>query len=84
MKVQAMQVHKSGNNESYENLGNAIILLAVKDYRGALKRLHQHPNNESAKSTKNEVERFFHSPLYSLITGIDADMLIRKLNQEVE
>ncbi|NNJ31997.1 hypothetical protein [Lacrimispora defluvii] len=35
----------------YENLANAIILMAVKDYRSALKKLKKRPNyNESQKA----------------------------------
>ena len=39
----------------YENLANAIILMAVKDYRSALKKLKKRPNYEPAKIIKNEV-----------------------------
>ena len=35
----------------YENLINAIILQAVKDYRDALKRLKKKPQNTDAMST---------------------------------
>lgn len=45
----------------YENLINAIILQAVKDYRDALKRLKKKPQNTDAMSTAMEIERFFHS-----------------------
>ena len=33
------------NLECYENLANAIILQAVKDYKAVLFRLEDHPNN---------------------------------------
>ena len=42
---------------NYENLANAIIMQAVKDYRNALKKPHE---IESAK-VKREVKRFFRS-----------------------
>jgi len=70
-------------NDTYEKLANAIVLQAVKDYRHALKRLNKHPNNESALSTKREVERFFRSGWYTSLTTVDPEMLISKLNEEV-
>lgn len=46
----------------YENLANAIIIQAVKDYRTALKTLKRNPDNMDAADTVNEVERFFFTP----------------------
>ncbi|WP_128426303.1 hypothetical protein [Gudongella oleilytica] len=70
-------------NDSYERLANAIILQAVKDYRNALKRLKKHPRNETALYTKIEVERFFRSDWCTELSSIDAEILIRKLKEEV-
>ena len=50
--------------EPYQNLANAIILMAVKDYRDALKKLKKRPSYGPAQDMKNEVERFFHSDWY--------------------
>ena len=46
---------------NYENLANAIILQAVKDYRMALKCLKRNPMNRTALADKDEIERFFRS-----------------------
>jgi hypothetical protein len=70
-------------NDLYERLANAIILQAVKDYRGALKRLEKYPNRGIDLYKKQEVERFFRSRWYSCLTTVDPEMLIRKLNEEV-
>lgn len=43
----------------YTNLANAIILLAVKDYRRALRRLKKFPGDKDAKIRKLECEQFF-------------------------
>ncbi len=69
---------------AYENLANAIILQAVKDYRDALAKLAKGRKNESAESMKSECERFFRSQWYTALTSVDGEMLIRKLNEEVE
>lgn len=68
---------------NYENLANAIILQAVRDYRTALKCLKMNPNNRSAQSDKAEVECFFRSQRYSAMTSVDGEMLIRSLQEEV-
>ena len=69
--------------EPYERLANAIILLAVKDYRDALKKLKKRPHYEPAKETITEVERFFHSDWYRELTSVDGNFLIEKLRTEV-
>jgi hypothetical protein len=68
----------------YENLANAIILMAVKDYRSALKKLKKRPNYEPAKIIKNEVERFFRSDWYRELTAVEPEILLLKLKEEVK
>ena len=70
--------------DPYENLANSIVLLAVKDYRDALKKLKKWSRNESAKIMKDEVERFFRSAWYRENTSVDGEYLISKLQAEVE
>ena len=69
--------------EPYEELANAIVLQAVKDYREALKMLVQHSYNKKARGVREDVERFFRSEWFSTLTEIDPEMLIEKLNAEV-
>lgn len=68
----------------YENLANSIVLLAVKDYRDALKKLKKWPRNEAAQIMKAEVEMFFRSAWYRELTSVDGEYLISKLQAEVE
>ncbi|MBE5718381.1 MAG: hypothetical protein EGR80_07500 [Ruminiclostridium sp.] len=70
------------STKNYENLANAIILQAVRDYRTALKCLKLNPNNRKALSDKEEIERFFRSKWYSTLTSVDGKMLIRSLSEE--
>ena len=70
--------------DSYEKLANAIVLQAVKDYRTALKRVARHPKAWDGLATKNECERFFRSGWFGVLTGIDPEMLMRKLQMEVQ
>ena len=67
---------------NYENLANAIILQAVRDYRVALKCLTVNPRNKTALADKEKIERFFRSDWFSVLTSVDGEMLIRSLNKE--
>ena len=69
---------------NYENLANAIILQAAKDYRVALKSLTANPRSRTALSDKNEIERFFRSEWFATLTSVDGEMLIRSLQMEVD
>jgi hypothetical protein len=67
----------------FENLANAIILRAVEDYREALGILRYSPNDKDAGISKDEIERFFRSGWFGLLTKLDPEMLIGKLRKEV-
>ena len=58
-------------NDPYENLANAIVLQAVKDYR----------LNDDERELAN-IERFFRSGWFSTLTSINPEMLISKLRKE--
>ena len=58
--------------KSYENLANAIILQAVNDYR-----------NTNSLGKQADIERFFRSRWFSILTSIDPEFLITKLKKEV-
>ena len=66
----------------YQALANGIIEQAVKDYRAALKTLRRHPDSKAAMATAMEVERFFHSSWFAVLTDIDPDYLIERLRKE--
>lgn len=68
----------------YEDLANAIVLQASKDYRKALKTLRVYPKSRSAKADRDELERFFRFPWYACLTSVDGETLIRKIREEVE
>ncbi len=65
---------------NYENLANEIILRAVDDYRDALKRLVSFPHDRDSRRTKAEVERFFRSGWFSVLTTLDPEILISIVN----
>ena len=62
--------------QNYQELANAIILQAVKDYRKALKH--------DERGRKREIERFFRSEYFTVLTNISGEMMIQKLRAEVK
>jgi len=55
----------------YEELANAIVLQAVKDYR-------LHDDEQELAS----IERFFRSDWFGVLTNINPEILITKLRKE--
>ena len=73
-----------GEQEAYENLANAIILQAVKDYRMALAGLKRHPSNYKMQYLKKDVESFFLSNWFVELTDLDGQALLEQLRKEAE
>ena len=71
------------SEDPYQNLANAIVLSAVKDYRDALKKLKKKPNNKLAADERDDIERVFRSGYFAILTEIDPEYLIDRLNKEV-
>ena len=74
---------KNSNLNPYEELANAIVLQAVRDYREAVKKLSRRRKNRDAQFTKEECLRFFRSKWFSQLTELDPEFLIRRLDEEV-
>lgn len=70
--------------DPYTRLANEIILQAVKDYRDANRKLSNGRTNRDAEIKKKEVLGFFRSGWFGMLTDIDPEMLIRKLDEEVK
>ncbi len=61
--------------ECYENLANAIVLQAVKDYRASWKK-------RTGGIERKRIEDFFYSDFFGNITDVDPGYLVRKLKEE--
>lgn len=68
------------NEDGLENLANAIILQAVKDYRKALKGYSIDGRNCS--SVVSECERFFRSEWFRVLTNVNGEYLITRIRKE--
>lgn len=84
----------------YENLANAIVVQAYKDYIVYYKKIRkleavniQHMNEKAkAKHCKklkkarrdfDEVIDFLYSPLYEILTSVEPQIILEKLDEEV-
>lgn len=59
--------------DPYQSLANAIICVAADDYRTALK--------DDNEPLQKELEKFFHSAWYGLLTNADPDRLLTLLRR---
>lgn len=76
-------MNKHYGSDPYQNLANAIVAQAAQDYLSALKRLKKNPRNRTAMDEAMQMEKFFHSGWYEILTDVDPDYLIRKLREKV-
>lgn len=71
------------DKEAWENLANAIILSAVKDYKRALLHLKRNPDSQSAMRAVEREEQFFYSSWFEVLTNLNPSYLIRKMKEMV-
>lgn len=69
--------------DPYERLANEIILQAASDYRRNLKKLKKNPQNRDVMNGILQIEKFFRSPWYQVLTTVDGEFLIEKLRKEI-
>ena len=66
----------------FEMLANAIVKQAADDYRNARKALSRKPDACQPKEKIRDVEKFFRSGWYQLLTSVDGEYLLRRLEEE--
>ena len=71
--------------EAYQNLANAIIIKAIKDFIRCLKVAKKNNRNkEAAIKEMKEIVEFIKSPWFRTLTSLEPSVLLKKLQQEVE
>ena len=70
--------------EPYQDLANAIVAQAARDYLLLLRLLKHHPEDGDVLKKAREYENFFYSDWYSTLTNVDPKYLIEKLKKTVE
>ena len=68
----------------WQQLANAIVLQAVKDYKAAQRALIKKPDSKKDKATIRECDRFFRSNWYEMLTDIKPDCLLRNVEGKVD
>ena len=63
----------------WEELANAIIEQAAKDYRAAQTKLKKNPYNVTTQRTGREVQLFFRSDWFSVLTTVHGPMILKML-----
>ena len=70
--------------DPYQELANAIVMQAVKDYRIDLLHSKKHPDNNGYQIEVASLERFFRSGWFGELTSLNTEYLIRRVNEEVQ
>ena len=63
-------------------LAEAIILQAVEDYRHATNRLKKTPDDVRLQNRKTEIEAFFLSGWFRVLTQLNGKKLLNRLQAE--
>ena len=70
--------------DPYQELANAIVMQAVKDYRTYLLHSKKRPDNNGYQIEVASLERFFRSGWFGELTTIPSEMLISRLKEEAK
>ena len=68
--------------DNWEDFANAIILKAVDDYRLASRRIRNIPDDEKSRKRIREVEWFFRSEWFRLLSDVDGSTILCNLRRE--
>lgn len=74
------------NGDPYENLANAIILMAANDYRSSLiayKNTHSLSRRKESYCMLRSERRFFTSEWFSVLTAADGNAIAQMLEKEI-
>lgn len=72
-----------GEIEPYQDLANAIIIRAAKDYRFYRRRAALHPDDHWAEGEMKRIEHFLESPWADFLCGeMDAAYILERLKEE--
>ena len=71
-------------HDGYQELANAIVIRAAKDYRILLRFHQKHPDNAIAQSRIRELDRDVHTSLFQSLTTLDVDRIFAEIRAEFE
>lgn len=68
----------------YENLANAIVIVAAKDYRKVYKRSLNRNKSKQTEAELAELEAFFRSDWYKTLTSVNGEFLMERIRKECQ
>ena len=71
-------------HDGYQELANAIVIRAAKDYRILLRFHQKHPDNAIAERSIGELERDVHTSFFQSLTTLDVDRIFAEIRAEFE
>lgn len=72
------------NDAGFRHLADAIILQAVIDYRRSVRALLRKTFDAKAHRSKQEVERFFRSDWFQVLSDLDGRKLLHNLESQMD
>ena len=66
----------------WQALANAIVEQAARDYVSAVRLLKKDPESRIGMREAQDLEAFFHSAWYGILTDMDPDYLISRLREK--
>ena len=75
---------KELNPDGTERLIEAMVALAIRDWKNAMRVLAEHPEAIRANQHKIECEKFFQSDYFYGLTGVDGRRVLSMLQKEIE
>ena len=70
--------------DPYQQLANAIVAFAAKDYRKTLRWLKRNPKSASAHAELTRLEQFFRSEWYEVLTRVDGEWLMTRIKEDCD
>ena len=67
-----------------EDLANAIIVRAAKDYKRAVRKLRKDPEDINSLIRIVEIEDFFRSDWFMILTDLAGETLLNRLKQSLK
>ena len=68
-------------DEAYERLAAAIVVQAVRDYKGALRKEARGKATDSTQGTIISCEHFFKSDWFQMLSDLDGVALMQKVRK---
>ena len=71
-------------NSNYQDLANAVVTHAAKDYKHYRRRIEKNPEDDYARHEVREIEAFFGSKWMKRLINIDGAEILARIKGELE